>query len=120
MAGEEDGELSLNQKLQQILKDGPALGINSILWTRSYQGFKSVLEFKHLNQCFNKRIYFGEDADAETVLGIARSMKELEEKSVYYRDMDKAVPNTFRVFELPSPEWLQSVMTAYQNFEHKV
>ena len=119
MAGEEDGELSLNQKLLQILKDGPALGINSILWARSYAGFKSVLEFRHLNQCFNKRIYFDEEADAETVLGIAKSMRELEEKSVLYRDMDRAVPNAFRVFELPTADWLESVAVAYQNFEHK-
>ena len=119
MAGEEDGELSLNQKLQQILRDGPEMGINSILWARSYAGFKSVLEFRYLNQYFNKRIYFDEEADAEAVLGIARSMKELEEKSVLYRDMDKAVPNAFRVFELPTADWLESVATAYNNFEHR-
>ena len=74
----------------------------------------------YVNRYFNKRMYFGENADAENVLGIAYDMEDMEEKSVAYRDMDKAVPNAFRVFELPAADWLESVAVAYENFKHKV
>lgn len=120
MLSEEDGELSLNKKLLQILQYGPELGINTILWARSYAGFKAVVDTMYVNRYFNKRMYFGENADAESVLGIAYDMEDMEEKSVAYRDMDKAVPNAFRVFELPAADWLESVAVAYENFKHKV
>lgn len=120
MLSGEDGELSLNKKLLQILQYGPELGINTILWARSYAGFKAVVDTMYVNRYFNKRMYFDGNADAENVLGIAYNMEDMEEKSVAYRDMDKAVPNAFRVFELPAADWLESVAVAYENFKHKV
>ena len=119
MISEEDGELSANQQLLQILQQGPALGINCILWARSYEGFRSVVDSVYMNRYFNKRIYFGEEENAVSVLGIKYNMRDLEEKSVAYRDMSKSVPNAFRVFELPATDWLESVAQAYTNFQHK-
>lgn len=116
---EDEGELSLNKKLLQILQQGPELGINCILWARSYDGFRSVIDTVNANRYFNKRIYFGDNEDAATVLGIKFNMNDLTEKSVAYRDMDKATPNAFRVFELPSDGWLESLAEAYKQFGHK-
>ena len=119
MISEDDGELSLNKQLLQILQQGPELGINCILWARSYEGFRSVVDSVYLNRYFNKRIYFGEEEDAATVLGMKFNMRDLEEKTVAYRDMSKSVPNAFRVFELPATDWLESVAQAYTDFRHQ-
>jgi len=120
MLSEDEGELSLNRKLLQILQQGPELGINCILWARSYDGFRSVVDSVYINRYFNKRIYFGDNEDAVSVLGIKYNMKELEEKTVAYRDMSKSVPNAFRVFELPDAQWLEGIAQAYRNFVHKM
>ncbi|MBQ3503860.1 MAG: AAA family ATPase [Oscillospiraceae bacterium] len=119
MFGEEDGELSQNRKLLRLIQEGPKLGINCILWARSYDGFKEIVDTVSMNRYFNKRIYFGENEDAQKVLGIRYDMSTITEKTVAFRDMSKAVPNTFRVFELPNPRWVESIAESYERFRQE-
>ena len=119
MLSEDEGELSLNKKLLQLIQQGPEFGINCILWARSCDGFKDVVDTVNMNRHFNKRIYFGTNEDAQTVLGIKYDMTDITEKTVAYRDMTKPTPNAFRVFELPHPHWVESIAEAYKNFRHK-
>ena len=119
MFSEEDGELSPNRKLLRLIQEGPKNGINCILWARSFEGFQDVVDSVSMNRFFNKRIYFGGSEDAQKVLGIRYDMTRITEKTVAFRDMNKAVPSTFRVFELPHPQWVESIAEAYHNFRHK-
>ena len=116
MLSEDEGELSLNKKLMTLLQQGPENGINCILWARSYEGFRAVVDTVNINRYFNSRIYFGDNEDASAVLGMKYDMRELTEKSVAYRDMTRPTPNAFRVFELPRADWLEGVAQAYHNF----
>lgn len=116
MFGDEDGELSQNRKLLKLIQEGPKFGINCILWARSYDGFKEIVDSVSMNRYFNKRIYFGENEDAQKVLGIRYDMSTITEKTVAFRDMSKAIPNTFRVFELPNPRWVESIAESYDRF----
>ncbi len=119
MLSAEEDDLSLNQKLLQIIQQGPDLGINCILWCRSYEGFKTIIDTATIAQNFNKRIHFGSTDESANVLGIRQEMADIGEKSVAYRDMFKAAPSTFRVFELPNEAWLNSITRAYIEFRHR-
>lgn len=116
MLSEDEGELSLNKKLLQLIQQGPENGINCILWARSYDGFRSVVDPLNMNRHFNKRIYFGGNEDVQSVLGIKYDMSDITEKTVAYRDMFKPMPNAFRVFELPHAQWVESIAEAYKSF----
>lgn len=120
MLSEDDGELSTNKKLLQLLQQGPENGINCILWSRSVEDFRGIVDSVNMSRNFNKRLYFGPDEFTREVLGMAfEDMKSMTEKTVAYRDMSKPTPNAFRVFELPHPEWVESIAEAYKSFQHK-
>lgn len=118
MFSDED-ELPLNTKLLRLIQEGPRYGINCILWARSYEGFLEAVDSVMLNKHFTKRIYFGPNEDSAKVLGIRHDMTRVGEKTVAYRDMNRAVPSTFRVYELPHPEWVESIAEACKNFRHR-
>lgn len=118
MFGDED-ELPLNTKLLRLIQEGPKNGINCILWARSYEGFQEVVDSIVMNRHFNKRIYFGDSECAKNVLGIKHDMGEISDMTVAYRDISKAAPNNFRVFNLPNPYWVRSFADAYRNFRHE-
>ena len=119
MVSREEGGLSLNDKLMELIRQGPENGINCILWARSCDGFLGVVDALDMNRHFNKRIYFGPNEDVQTVLGIKYNMRDITEKTVAYRDMSKPTPNAFRVFELPNPQWVERIAEAYKSFRHR-
>lgn len=117
LSGDEDDGLSVEKKLLKIIQEGPANGINSIIWTRDLMQFNKVVDGNTFVKHIKKRIYFGHDSgDAEYVLRARFDGNKLPEMSVCYRDTSKAVPSYFRAYELPENSWVTDFAAAYNKY----
>ncbi len=113
-----DGQLTTAQKLSQILKDGPTVGINSIVWARSLTALKRIIETRVINSVINKRFFYGKNTDnaCEELTNVTPDETILSGAMAQYKNKFEVSTSTMRFYDLPEEQWLQRFAEVYAEF----
>ena len=99
--------------LRRILSDGPAYGINSIVWGESPEGISSFAGERY-ERLFNKRIAYELDADSMRDLVDEHRIELLSGKTAVYYDIYNDNTNThFRPYDIPAKVWIEEYSRKY-------
>ena len=110
---ENESELSPVEMLQRIFSDGPAYGINSIVWGESPEGISSFAGDRYM-QMFKKRIAYELDADSMRDLVDEHRIESLSGKTAVYYDVLNDNTNThFRPYDIPAKVWIEEYGRKY-------
>lgn len=114
----DDGELTINGKLERIITNGPAYGINTLVWSRTLSAFKQIVDSKIINTDFKKRMYFGDnDEECNMLTGKNANKASSSGNVVMFRDLNRVSPSLFRNYDIPDKDWVISISNTYKRFE---
>jgi energy-coupling factor transporter ATP-binding protein EcfA2 len=102
----EDGQAaSPGQQFAAILRDGPAWGIHTLLWSDSLGTLNRLLD-RHSLRDFEMRVLFQMSAtDSSTLMDAPDAARLGVHRAIYY-DEARGQIEKFRPYGLPAPDWL--------------
>lgn len=104
-----DKTKSLAQHLAEILKEGPAFGIHTVVWCDSYNNLDRWLG-RQLIREFEMRVGFQMSAaDSSNLIDSPAASRLGANRAILYLD-DRGTIEKFRPYGPPSDAWLQAVM----------
>jgi hypothetical protein len=104
----EDKAASPAKQFTTVLRDGPAVGVHTILWCDSLNNLNRVLDRQGLRE-FDLRVLFQiSAADSSTLIDTPLASKLGLHRALYYSE-EYGQPEKFRPYGLPSDEWLEWV-----------
>lgn len=116
---DKEGEFSPIEKLQIVLKQGPKVGVNSIIWSENVRGVESMIGERY-DALFDKRIAFGLDEESMDILVAESDAKALRGKTAVYMNIGQDVKNThFRPYDVPAKVWIERYAEVYDELVNK-
>ena len=110
----DSSNISVLEKLKEIILKGPAFGINTIAWTESLKGLADLLGNNGYSM-FNKRIAYKLPEDEMSSFVMEENPKTLHGKTAVYMDVLRDNANThFRPFDIPSRNWIENYADTYE------
>jgi len=110
---EVNDEISVLDKLQKILKNGPKNGINTIVWDEDHSSIEDMLGNSY-EFLFDKRIAYGLDSDTMKTLVAEKDNNALNGNTAVYMDINTDVKNThFRPYDIPAKVWVERYAEVY-------
>src|SRR5207244_5592920 len=101
------------KKLATILRDGPALGIHTLVWCDSYSNVSRWLDRQALRD-FEMRVLFQMSAtDSSNLMDSPAAGKLGLYRALFYSE-EKGQPEKFRPYGLPDDAWLDRVKEQLQ------
>jgi hypothetical protein len=91
-----------------MLRDGPALGIHTILWCDSLTNFNRALDRQALRE-FGQRVLFQMSATDSSHLLDTPAANRLDRNRALFTLEDQPRPEKFRPYGLPEIEWLKTL-----------
>jgi hypothetical protein len=114
----EDGQaVSAGQQFAAILRDGPAWGIHTLLWSDSLGTLNRLLD-RHSLRDFEMRVLFQMSATDSASLMDAPDAGRLGVHRAIYYDEARGQIEKFRPYGLPSPDWLARVAAQLRGRPH--
>jgi DNA segregation ATPase FtsK/SpoIIIE, S-DNA-T family len=91
-----------------VLRDGPPVGIHTIIWCDSVNNMNRTLDRQGMKE-FENRILFQMSAnDSSTLIDTPAASKLGENRALYYSEEENRIEK-FRPYGLPELEWLEGV-----------
>lgn len=115
-------EMTLSRKIADILRDGPEVGINTIIWSNSMQSLNNYLENSTIDNEISMRLFYGANTDkaCEALTGAAPDASVLESKIALYRNTGEINAQFMRIYGVPEESWVRSFADVYaQMIEEK-
>ena len=106
---DEESQPNSSQKFTTILREGPSLGIHSVVWSDTYGNLMRILERRTLRDFVNK-VVFQMGADDSSNLIDTPIASKLGRHRAFLSNEDEGQLEKFRPYDLPSSKWLESVM----------
>jgi len=106
----DEGEKGPNpaKQLEAILRDGPTLGIHTILWCDTYNNVSRALDRQSLRE-FEMRVVFQMNAtDSSNLIDTPAASKLGIHRALFY-DEGEGLFEKFRPYGLPDPRWLDGL-----------
>ncbi len=114
----EDDNLTISQKLNKIIQDGPENGINCVIWASSLKRLRKILDNSTISRYFYKRIFFGnEKNDCEELIDEDLTPGVEACEAIFFKDINKKKAVSFRPYEIPEKDWVASIADSYKTFE---
>ena len=111
--GEEEKE-SAGKQLATILRDGPPVGIHTLVWSDSYNNVHRWFDRQTLRE-FGIRVLFQMSAvDSSNLIDSAAAGQLGSYRAIVYHD-DQAEIEKFRPYAMPSDDWLDWVAERLEN-----
>ncbi|MBD3673524.1 MAG: cell division protein FtsK [Planctomycetaceae bacterium] len=108
---DKEKEVSPSARFQDILKEGPTLGIHVMMWCHSYNNFDRWLGRSSLRE-FEYRIAFQMGGtDSSNLVDSPAASRLGRNRALLYRDSMGSVEK-FRPYGLPDTEWLDEIRQA--------
>ena len=104
----DDAKEDPSTQLASILKDGPPVGIHTIVWTDSYNNVNRWFARQTLRD-FGMRVLFQMSAvDSSNLMDSAAASHLSPNRAIYYSD-ERGDSEKFRPYGIVDPNWLQDV-----------
>ena len=105
---DEDKPIPPSKLFSDILRDGPPVGIHTIIWCDSVNNMNRTLDRQGMKE-FENRILFQMSAnDSSTLIDTPAGSKLGENRALYYSEEANRIEK-FRPYGLPELEWLEGV-----------
>jgi hypothetical protein len=101
------------QQLTAILRDGPPLGIHSLIWCDTYSNVNRMLDRQSLRD-FEMRVLFQMNPNDSSSLMDSPEASRLGVHRAFFYDEGQGRTEKFRPYGLPSDAWLASVKQQLQ------
>jgi hypothetical protein len=107
-SGSDDQPPSLPKQFASILREGPALGIHSLIWCDTYSNVMRILD-RHNMQDFEMRVLFQMNGNDSSSLMDSPEATKLGVHRAFFYDEGQGLTEKFRPYGLPSNEFLARV-----------
>jgi hypothetical protein len=97
-------------QLSRILRDGPAVGVHTIVWADSYNTLSRWFDRAALRD-FGQRVLLQMSAVDSSHLMDSAAASQLGTYRALLHDHDRGQTEKFRPYSLPSAAWLASTLT---------
>ena len=106
------GELTLVNKLENVLLYGPKVGINSIVWSEK-NNINDIFVGNIIERIFEQRIAYGlSDAEMDLLVDESDSAS-LQSSTAVYFDINEMRNVHFRPYNLPAKTWVEDIADVY-------
>lgn len=110
---DEDKPLPPSKLFSDVLRDGPPVGIHTIIWCDSVNNMNRTLDRQGIKE-FENRILFQMSAnDSSTLIDNPAASKLGENRALYYSEEANRVEK-FRPYGVPEIEWLEGVKKRFE------
>jgi hypothetical protein len=103
-----DGEPTPAQRFANLLREGPAVGIHSVVWCDTLVNFQRAAERAALRE-FEMKVLFQMSANDSSSLIDSPAASRLGVNRALLAHDEMAAPEKFRPYSLPPTEWIQEV-----------
>ena len=95
-------------QLAAILTEGPALGVNSLIWARGLAQLTSFLPMQVINSAVNLRVFYGKNPEhaCETLTGAAPDGAVRSGTMGQYKNSCEISDAVMRLYNVPDPDWV--------------
>jgi DNA segregation ATPase FtsK/SpoIIIE, S-DNA-T family len=105
---DEDKPMPPSKLFGDVLRDGPPVGIHTIIWCDSVNNMNRTLDRQGMKE-FENRILFQMSAnDSSTLIDTPAASKLGENRALYYSEEENRIEK-FRPYGIPELEWLEGV-----------
>jgi DNA segregation ATPase FtsK/SpoIIIE, S-DNA-T family len=105
---DEDKPMPPSKLFADVLRDGPPVGIHTIIWCDSVNNMNRTLDRQGMKE-FENRILFQMSAnDSSTLIETPAASKLGENRALYYSEEENRIEK-FRPYGIPELEWLENV-----------
>ena len=105
---DEDKPVPPSKLFGDVLRDGPPVGIHTIIWCDSVNNMNRTLDRQGMKE-FENRILFQMSAnDSSTLIDTPAASKLGENRALYYSEEENRIEK-FRPYGVPELEWLEGV-----------
>ena len=101
----EEGGAGADKQLATILREGPALGVNALIWCDSFSNVSRWLDRPSMRD-LEMRVLFQMSATDSSNLMDSPAASRLGAHVAIYFSEEQGTAEKFRPYGLPSPEWL--------------
>lgn len=105
---------SLSQQFASILREGPDVGVHTIVWCDTATNLNRSLDRRLLRE-FSMRIVFQMSAEDSANLIDTPAASKLGQHRAFFYDEEEGQLDKFRPYGLPSAEWLAWVQGQFQH-----
>ncbi len=111
---DEDKPMPPSKLFADVLRDGPPVGIHTIIWCDSVNNMNRTLDRQGMKE-FENRILFQMSAnDSSTLIDTPAGSKLGENRALYYSEEANRIEK-FRPYGVPEAEWLEGVKKRFQS-----
>lgn len=113
----EEQRINPTQQFTNIIKEGPAVGVHTLVWCDSYRNFNDRVG-KDLLREFDMRVAMkmGED-DSDDFINSRAAFKLGDYRAIYYSEGEGL--EKFQPYRLPSEEWLKLIRKQFNTIDIK-
>jgi hypothetical protein len=109
---DEDKPAPPSKRLLDILRDGPPVGIHTIVWCDSVNNLNRTFDRQGLKEFENRVLFQMSSNDSSAMIDNPAASKVGENRALYFSEEENRIEK-FRPYGLPDPEWLQRVQNRF-------
>ena len=104
------------ESLSTILREGPESGIHTLVWCDNYPNLVRAIDTRGLRE-FGYRIAgsMSQDESMRLLDDVKASLLDRPHRMVFYDDSSAGSGRVFRPYQLPTPQWLQTVASGLRH-----
>src|SRR5262249_25478931 len=95
-----------------VLRDGPPVGIHTIVWCDSVNNLNRTLDRQGMREFENRILFQMSSNDSSTLIDSPAASKLGENRALYYSEEENRIEK-FRPYGLPEAEWLEKVKVRF-------
>ncbi len=95
-----------------VLRDGPPVGIHTIVWCDSVNNLNRTLDRQGMKEFENRILFQMSSNDSSTMIDSPAASKLGENRALYYSEEENRIEK-FRPYGLPEAEWLEKVKAGF-------
>jgi hypothetical protein len=105
---DEDKPVPPSKLFSDVLRDGPPVGIHTIVWCDSVNNMNRTLDRQGMKEFENRILFQMSSNDSSTLIDTPAASKLGENRALYYSEEENRIEK-FRPYGVPEPTWLDSV-----------
>jgi hypothetical protein len=109
---DEDKPVPPAKLFTDVLRDGPPVGVHTIVWCDSVNNMNRTLDRQGLKEFENRVLFQMSTNDSSSLIDSPVASKLGENRAMYYSEEANRIEK-FRPYGIPAPEWLESVKRRY-------
>ncbi len=108
----QEAEVRTDQKFAELLREGPALGLHTLVWCDALASLNRSLERQSLKEFDSLILLQMSAADSSLLTDTAAASQLGPHRALMYRQ-DQGLLEKFRPYQSPSTEWLSAILAKH-------